>query len=71
MGLGAWLKQSFPVDQDALIELTAEPIPNHLKRWWWALGGTPLYMFTVQVITGIMLVFYYVPDTTKAYESIA
>ena len=28
-------------------------------------------MFTVQVITGIMLVFYYVPDTTKAYESIA
>lgn len=71
MGLSAWLKQSFPVDQDMLIELTAEPIPNHLKRWWWALGGTPLYMFVVQVITGIMLLFYYVPETDRAYESVA
>ncbi|MFC2126363.1 cytochrome bc complex cytochrome b subunit [Bacteroidota bacterium] len=71
MGLASWLKQSFPVDQEALIKLTSEPIPNHLKRWWWALGGTPLYMFVVQVITGIMLIFYYVPDTKSAYDSIA
>jgi len=71
MGLGSWLKQSFPIDQEALIKMTAEPIPNHLKRWWWALGGTPLYMFVVQVITGIMLIFYYVPDTDNAYDSIA
>ena len=70
MGLSTWLKQSFPVDQEALIKLTAEPIPNHLKRWWWALGGTPLYMFVVQVITGMMLIFYYVPDADKAYQSI-
>ena len=71
MGFSTWLKESFPIDQEALIKLTAEPIPNHLKRWWWALGGTPLYMFVVQVITGIMLIFYYVPDTDKAYNSIA
>jgi len=71
MGLATWLKQSFPVDQEALIKLTSEPIPNHLKRWWWALGGTPLYMFVVQVITGIMLIFYYVPDTESAYNSVA
>lgn len=70
MGLSTWLKESFPVNQDALIELTAEPIPNHLKRWWWALGGTPLYMFVVQVITGIMLLFYYIPETDRAYESV-
>jgi len=71
MGLSTWLKKSFPIDQEALIRLTSEPIPNHLKRWWWALGGTPLYMFVVQVITGIMLIFYYVPDTESAYNSIA
>ncbi len=71
MGFSSWLKESFPVDQEMLVELTAEPIPNHLKRWWWALGGTPLYMFVVQVITGIMLLFYYVPDTDKAYESVS
>ena len=71
MGFSIWLKESFPVNQEALIKLTAEPIPNHLKRWWWALGGTPLYMFVVQVITGVMLLFYYVPETDKAYQSIS
>lgn len=71
MGFSKWLSKSFPVNQDALIELTSEPIPNHLKRWWWALGGTPMYMFVVQVITGLMLIFYYVPDTEHAYNSIA
>lgn len=70
MGLGKWLAEVFPVDQEALIKLTAEPIPNHLKRWWWALGGTPLYLFFVQVITGIMLIFYYVPEPAEAYDSV-
>jgi len=71
MGFKTWIQESFPINQEALIELTAEPIPNHLKRWWWALGGTPLYMFVVQVITGIMLIFYYVPESDMAYESIS
>lgn len=70
MGLKKWLNESFPIDQEAIIKLTAEPIPNHLKRWWWALGGTPLYLFMVQIITGIMLIFYYVPDPDEAYESV-
>ena len=71
MGFATWLKESFPVDQEMLVKMSAEPIPNHLKRWWWALGGTPLYMFVVQVITGIMLLFYYVPETDRAYESVS
>jgi len=71
MAFKKWIAESFPVDQEAFIKLTAEPIPNHLKRWWWGLGGTPMYMFFVQVITGIMLVFYYVPEADKAYQSIS
>ena len=71
MGFSTWIKEAFPIDQEALIKISVEPIPNHLKRWWWALGGTPLYMFVVQVITGVMLIFYYVPDSEKAYDSIA
>ena len=70
MGLKNWFKESFPVDTSALITLTSEPIPNHLKRWWWALGGTPLFMFIIQIITGLMLIFYYVPDPEKAYQSV-
>jgi len=70
MGLKNWLKESFPVDTDTLITLSSEPIPNHLKRWWWGLGGTPLFMFIIQIITGLMLIFYYVPDPDKAYQSV-
>ena len=71
MGFKTRIQESFPINQEALIELTAEPIPNHLKRWWWALGGTPLYMFVVQIITGVMLIFYYVPESDMAYQSIS
>lgn len=70
MGFGKWLAEVFPVDHEAIIKITAEPIPNHLQRWWWALGGTPLYLFTVQIITGIMLIFYYVPEPAEAYDSV-
>jgi len=47
-----------------------EPVPGHLKRWWWCLGGTPAYLFIVQAITGVLLTFYYVPTPDEAYESV-
>jgi len=71
MALVNWLRKSFPVDEEALAHMSSEPIPNHLKKWWWALGGTPAYMFVVQVVTGFMLVFYYVPNPEYAYNSIS
>ncbi|NUO80844.1 hypothetical protein HUU05_12260, partial [candidate division KSB1 bacterium] len=55
-----WAKDSFPIDLDVFKEMSSEPIPYHLKRWWFAVGGTPLYLFVIQAITGIMLTFYYV-----------
>jgi quinol-cytochrome oxidoreductase complex cytochrome b subunit len=65
-----FLAESLPVDWDQLRALGAEPVPHHLKRWWWCLGGTPLYLFVVQVVTGILLTLYYVPDPAGAYESV-
>jgi quinol-cytochrome oxidoreductase complex cytochrome b subunit len=71
MGLvRAWLKDSVPIDWDRLADLTNEPVPNHLRKWWFALGGTPLYLFGVQVVTGILLSFYYVPDPDHAWNSV-
>jgi len=70
MSLTGWIKKSFPIDDEAMAEMSSEPIPNHLKKWWWALGGTPAYMFIVQLVTGFMLIFYYVPDPNQAYESV-
>ncbi|MCE2541537.1 MAG: cytochrome b N-terminal domain-containing protein [Acidobacteria bacterium] len=53
-----------------LRELTNEPVPWHLKRWWFALGGTPAYLFVVQIPTGILLAFYYAASAGRAYESV-
>lgn len=66
---GFWAT-ALPVNWDALKEIGSEPIPNHLKKWWWCLGGTPLILFTIQLVTGLLLLFYYVPSAGGAYQSV-
>lgn len=66
----SWIQERLPVSADQLRELTNEPVPYHLKRWWFALGGTPAYLFIVQIATGIMLAFYYQASPETAYESV-
>lgn len=68
--LSAWIYERIPVSGEQLAELTNEPVPNHLKRWWFCLGGTPAYLFVVQIVTGILLAMYYQPSPGTAYESI-
>ena len=66
----AWLGDRLPVSGRQLRELTNEPVPFHLKRWWFALGGTPAYLFVVQIATGILLAFYYEAAPATAYKSV-
>ncbi len=68
--LSNWIGERIPVSGEQLRELTNEPVPNHLKRWWFCLGGTPAYLFLVQIVTGILLAFYYQASPTSAYESV-
>jgi len=65
-----WWNTRVPITGDQLRELTNEPVPNHLKRWWFCLGGTPAYLLVIQIITGILLAFYYQPTPEAAYASI-
>ena len=55
-----------PLDWDRLRQLTNEPVPRHIKRWWFSLGGTPAYLFLIQITTGILLTFYYQPGAEGA-----
>ena len=66
----AWIKERIPVDLDRLSEFTNEPVPGHLRKWWFALGGTAAFLFAVQILTGILLLFYYVPEPGRAYDSV-
>ncbi|MCK6591107.1 MAG: hypothetical protein L6Q76_26440, partial [Polyangiaceae bacterium] len=65
-----FFRERLPVDGEKLRELTNEPVPNHMKKWWFALGGTPAYLFVVQIVTGILLAFYYEPSPKTAYASV-
>lgn len=65
-----WFQERLPVSGVELAELTNEPVPNHLRRWWFCLGGTPAYLFVVQIVTGILLAFYYQPAPETAYQSV-
>jgi len=68
--LSEWWYKRVPISGDQLKELTNEPVPHHLKKWWYCLGGTPAYLFVVQIVTGILLAFYYESSPKAAYESI-
>ncbi len=68
--LRSWFQERFPISGVELAELTNEPVPNHLRGWWWYLGGTPAYLFVVQIITRILLAFYYKPAPETAYQSV-
>ncbi len=65
-----WVTERLPISPAQFRELTNEPVPNHMKRWWFALGGTPAYLFVVQIVTGILLAFYYSASPATAYESV-
>lgn len=69
--IARWLGDRLPVSGQRFRELTNEPVPYHLKRWWFALGGTPAYLFIVQIGTGILLAFYYEASPSAAYDSVA
>ena len=71
MSVRSWFEERIDVGSEDLRWLTSEPVPNHMKRWWFALGGTPAYLFAIQIVTGILLAFYYEPSPSRAYESVA
>jgi quinol-cytochrome oxidoreductase complex cytochrome b subunit len=45
-------------------------VPLHTQKVWYYLGGLTLFLFAVQVFTGILLLLYYRPAATEAYESV-
>jgi quinol-cytochrome oxidoreductase complex cytochrome b subunit len=45
-------------------------VPVHAQKIWYYLGGMTLFLFGVQVFTGILLLLYYRPSSTEAYESV-
>ncbi|OGD19990.1 MAG: cytochrome bc complex cytochrome b subunit [Candidatus Aminicenantes bacterium RBG_16_63_16] len=45
-------------------------VPEHEHSFWYYLGGLCLFLFIIQVITGLLLLLYYNPTVDGAHESI-
>jgi cytochrome b6 len=45
-------------------------VPVHKHSVWYYMGGMALFLFLLQVATGILLLFYYRPSAEGAFESV-
>jgi cytochrome b6 len=64
-----WLDQR--LDLREIRHFVAEKsVPIHTQEVWYYLGGMTMFLFGVQVFTGILLLLYYRPSSAEAYESV-
>ena len=50
-------------------QITEYRVPPKLNKWY-SLGGLSLFIFGLQLVTGVLLLVYYVPSTESAFSSI-
>jgi quinol-cytochrome oxidoreductase complex cytochrome b subunit len=69
VNLGTWLDER--LDLRGVRHFIAEKgVPVHTQKIWYYLGGMTLFLFGVQIFTGILLLLYYRPSASEAYESV-
>lgn len=67
--LKGWLGDR--LEFDGIRHLIAEKtVPQHKHSVWYYFGGAALFLFMVQVVTGILLLLYYRPTAEAAFESV-
>ena len=50
--------------------LRHKTVPQHRHSIWYYFGGMTLFLFVIQVLTGILLLLYYRPTPNDAFESV-
>src|SRR5262250_408660 len=64
-----WLEERLEWD-DLIAPLRHKTVPLHRLSYWYFLGGITLFLFIIQVLTGILLLLYYRPGANEAFESV-
>ena len=63
-----WYDERF--GDELLAFLRKKQVPRHRHSVWYYLGGMTLFLFLLQVATGILLLLYYRPSPGEAFESV-
>jgi len=64
-----WLDERYNIN--ALVDyMGAKEVPLHEKSFWYYFGGISLFLFMVQLVSGLLLLIYYRPGAETAYESV-
>ena len=67
--LTAWLDSR--IGMSGLAPLAKKKkVPIHKHTFWYYLGGMLVFLFFMQVATGVLLLFYYRPSAEHAFESV-
>lgn len=67
--LKLWLNERLGIDS-AMELAKKKEVPLHRHSIWYYFGGITLFLFVVQVATGILLLLYYRPSADTAFESV-
>lgn len=67
-GIYAWLDERLDIESVKSLALK-KTVPQHKHAFWYYWGGISLFLFLVQLLTGILLLVYYRPGR-EAFESV-
>lgn len=73
MAVVNWFDQRFPFTR-SVDEALYQRVPNYANAFYYCFGGMVFILITFELLTGILLAFYYVPDAAgnpaPAYTSV-
>ncbi len=64
-----WLSDRLPIDF-VIKFANKKRVPVFYGSMWYFLGGISLFLFIIQVITGILLILYYQPGENTSFETV-
>jgi ubiquinol-cytochrome c reductase cytochrome b subunit len=67
--IGEWFDRRLQIAAP-IREIAEHPVPKNTASWWYVFGSAALVVFLLQLVTGIMLAFVYVPSASEAWNSL-
>jgi quinol-cytochrome oxidoreductase complex cytochrome b subunit len=68
-GTKGWIEERLNL-QPAAERVMDHPVPRHIT-WLHCFGGLTFFTFIIQVVTGVIMTFFYIPSPDHATDSVA